>query len=115
MDKKALTKLVALCYEKAGRAKTVKFLDDLKSLGFEIATKAGISISIDDMKVPDNKNDLIEANRESVLSVEEEYRDGLITAGERYNKIRPRTFLLSRRVYLYHVSNAEKIAQCRPS
>ena len=87
MDKKALTKLVALCYEKAGRAKTVKFLDDLKSLGFEIATKAGISISIDDMKVPDNKNDLIEVNRESVLSVEEEYRDGLITAGERYNKI----------------------------
>jgi len=87
MDKKALTQLVALCYEKAGRAKTVKFLDDLKSLGFEIATKAGISISIDDMKVPNNKNDLIEVNRESVLSVEQEYRDGLITAGERYNKI----------------------------
>ncbi|MBI3128295.1 MAG: DNA-directed RNA polymerase subunit beta' [Candidatus Tectomicrobia bacterium] len=87
MDKKALTRLVAVCYENAGRARTVRFLDDLKNLGFSQATQAGISISIDDMKVPDRKRDLIELARKEVLSVESEYRDGLITDGERYNKI----------------------------
>ncbi len=87
MDKRALTQLVAVCYEKAGRSKTVTFLDALKNLGFTHATQAGISISIDDMKVPDSKVDLNEQARGEVLEVEKEYRDGLITDGERYNKI----------------------------
>jgi len=87
MDKRALTRLVALCYEKAGRARTVRFLDDLKDLGFTQATQAGISISIDDMKVPERKVELTEKARKEVLVVETEYRDGLITDGERYNKI----------------------------
>ena len=87
MDKKALTHLAALCYEIAGRARTVRFLDDLKDLGFHHATQAGISISIDDMKVPVRKNELTEGARAEVLEVEKEYRDGLITDGERYNKI----------------------------
>ena len=87
MDKKALTRLVAVCYENAGRARTVRFLDDLKNLGFSQATQAGISISIDDMRVPERKRDLIEGARKEVLGVESEYRDGLITDGERYNKI----------------------------
>ena len=87
MDKRALTRLVATCYEKAGRSKTVTFLDALKSLGFTHATQAGISISIDDMKVPSSKGELTEEARGEVLEVEKEYRDGLITDGERYNKI----------------------------
>ena len=87
MDKRALTRLVAACYEKAGRSKTVAFLDALKNLGFTHATQAGISISIDDMKVPDSKGTLTEQARGEVLEVEKEYRDGLITDGERYNKI----------------------------
>ena len=87
MDKRALTRLVATCYEKAGRSKTVTFLDALKNLGFTHATQAGISISIDDMKVPVSKGELTEDARGEVLEVEKEYRDGLITDGERYNKI----------------------------
>ena len=87
MDKRALTQLVATCYEKAGRSKTVRFLDDLKNLGFTHATQAGISISIDDMKVPVSKGDLTGQAGDEVLEVEKEYRDGLITDGERYNKI----------------------------
>ena len=87
MDKRALTQLVATCYEKAGRSKTVTFLDALKNLGFTHATQAGISISIDDMKVPSSKGELTEEARGEVLEVEKEYRDGLITDGERYNKI----------------------------
>ncbi|MDE0332683.1 MAG: DNA-directed RNA polymerase subunit beta' [Nitrospinae bacterium] len=87
MDKRALTRLVAICYEKAGRSKTVTFLDALKNLGFTHATQAGISISIDDMKVPVSKGELTEQARDEVLDVEKEYRDGLITDGERYNKI----------------------------
>ena len=87
MDKRALTRLVAACYEKAGRSQTVAFLDALKNLGFTHATQAGISISIDDMKVPVRKGEINEAARRETLAVEEEYRDGLITDGERYNKI----------------------------
>jgi DNA-directed RNA polymerase subunit beta' len=87
LDKKGLTSLVASCYELAGRADTVKFLDDLKNMGFYHATKAGISISIDDMKIPAAKEDLAEGARTQVVDVEKEYRDGLITDGERYNKI----------------------------
>ena len=87
LDKRRLTTLVATCYDRAGRAATVKFLDDLKDIGFEHATRAGISISIDDMKIPAAKFDLAEKARNQVLDVENEYRDGLITDGERYNKI----------------------------
>jgi DNA-directed RNA polymerase subunit beta' len=87
LDKKRLTTLVATSYDLAGRAATVKFLDELKNIGFEHATRAGISISIDDMKIPAAKEDLTEGARNQVLDVEKEYRDGLITDGERYNKI----------------------------
>ena len=62
-------------------------LDDLKDLGFLHATKAGISIGIEDLIVPDNKGELVDAARESVIEVEKQYQDGAITDGERYNKI----------------------------
>jgi DNA-directed RNA polymerase subunit beta' len=66
---------------------TVKMLDDLKNLGFLYATKAGISIGIDDLVTPDSKKNLIDRAENEVISVEQQYLDGVITNGERYNKI----------------------------
>ncbi|MBI1987476.1 MAG: DNA-directed RNA polymerase subunit beta' [Nitrospinae bacterium] len=87
LNKSTLTALVAECYKNVGRDKTVLFLDKLKEIGFRYATKAGISISIDDMKIPASKDELINQARNEIVEVERQYRDGLITNGERYNKI----------------------------
>ena len=87
MKRKALQQLVNYCYLHFGLETTVKMLDDLKDLGFLHATKAGISIGIEDLIVPDNKSELVDAARESVIEVEKQYQDGAITDGERYNKI----------------------------
>jgi DNA-directed RNA polymerase subunit beta' len=87
MKKKGLQQLVNYCYLRFGLDATVPMLDDLKNLGFLHATKAGISIGIDDLIVPDNKGELVDAAREAVIEVEKQYQDGAITDGERYNKI----------------------------
>jgi len=87
MNKRELTRLVSQCYYLLGNSETVKLLDALKDLGFRYATLAGISIGVDDLHIPANKEEIIgEATRE-VVKVEKEYQDGLITKGERYNKI----------------------------
>ncbi len=87
MNRRELTRLIAQCYYLLGNAETVKLLDNLKDLGFRYATLAGISIGIEDMHIPSTKGRLIdEANRE-IIKIEKEYQDGLITKGERYNKI----------------------------
>jgi DNA-directed RNA polymerase subunit beta' len=87
MNKRELTRLASQCYYLMGNTETVKLLDALKELGFRYATLAGISIGVDDLLIPANKEEIIgEANRE-VIKVEKEYQDGLITKGERYNKI----------------------------
>jgi DNA-directed RNA polymerase subunit beta' len=87
MNKKELTELVGMCYKTVGREETVIFLDKLKEIGFKYATKAGISISIENMRIPVNKEVLVEKARSDMVEVEKQYRDGLITNGERYNKI----------------------------
>jgi len=87
MNKKTLTELVSESYLKAGREKTVEFLDRLKEMGFRYSTKAGISISLDDMRIPATKEKIVEEGRKEVMKVEKQYRNGLITNGERYNKI----------------------------
>ena len=87
MKRKGLQQLVNFCYLNFGLETTVQMLDDLKDLGFLHATKAGISIGIDDLIVPDNKGELVDNARESVIEVEKQYQDGAITDGERYNKI----------------------------
>ena len=87
MKKKGLQQLVNYCYLNFGLETTVSLLDDLKNLGFLHATKAGISIGIDDLVVPDSKAALVDAARESVIEIEKQYQDGAITDGERYNKI----------------------------
>ncbi len=87
MNRRELTRLVSQCYYVLGNSETVKLLDALKDLGFRYATLAGISIGVDDLHIPANKGEIIgEATRE-VVKVEKEYQDGLITKGERYNKI----------------------------
>ena len=87
MNRRELTRLVSQCYYVLGNSETVKLLDALKDLGFRYATLAGISIGVDDLHIPANKGEIIgEADRD-VVKVEKEYQDGLITKGERYNKI----------------------------
>ena len=66
---------------------TVKMLDDLKNLGFLYATKAGISIGIDDLVTPDAKKKLVGQAEKDVIEVDRQYRDGVITNLERYNKV----------------------------
>ncbi|MGH7387812.1 MAG: DNA-directed RNA polymerase subunit beta', partial [Candidatus Methylomirabilales bacterium] len=87
MNKRELTRLIAQCFYILGNAETVKLLDNLKDLGFRYATLAGVSIGIDDLHVPSKKEGIIEAARKEVIRVEQEYLDGLITKGERYNKV----------------------------
>lgn len=87
MDKKALQRLVMESVQRVGNARTVKFLDDLKDLGFWYATKSGTSISIDDMEIPPTKVNVVEKTFREALEVEDQYLMGFITRGEKYNKV----------------------------
>src|SRR5436309_2816007 len=87
LKKKGLGQLVQYCYLKFGLQTTVQMLDEVKNLGFLYATRAGISIGIDDMVVPGEKAALVKAAEKEVVAVESQYQDGAITNGERYNKI----------------------------
>jgi len=87
LKKKGLQQLVNYCYLRLGHEPTVTMLDELKQLGFLYATKAGFTVGIDDLIIPENKEELVEKAREEVISVEEQYHDGAITNGERYNKV----------------------------
>ncbi|HOV90561.1 MAG TPA: DNA-directed RNA polymerase subunit beta' [Syntrophorhabdaceae bacterium] len=87
MDKKTIAQLVDKCYREAGEKATVILSDRLKNLGYYFATLGGISISIDDMKIPKKKKELIERANRDVINVQKQYSDGLITDGERYNKV----------------------------
>ena len=87
MSKKALAQLIDYTYRHAGTKDTVILADRLKDTGYEYATRAGISICINDMKIPLNKEDLVEKAEKEVLDVDQQYADGLITSGEKYNKV----------------------------
>ena len=87
MVKKELAKIIDYSYREAGQRETIVFLDKLKELGFRYATKSGISICIDDMHIPNKKAELIRAAEKEVMEIEKQYADGLITKGERYNKV----------------------------
>jgi DNA-directed RNA polymerase subunit beta' len=87
LKKKGLGQLVQYCYLRSGLKETVHMLDELKNIGFHYATVAGISIGVDDMVVPLGKSDLIRNAQKEVMEVEQQYLDGAITHGERYNKI----------------------------
>ena len=87
MGKKQLGELIDACYRLCGQKQTVLMADKLRTLGYQYATIAGISISIDDMLIPKRKNELLEAAQTEVRDIEEQYTEGLITDGERYNKV----------------------------
>ncbi len=85
--KSQLGELIWKCYKVCGHEKTVIMLDKLKELGFREATKAGVSIGIDDMIIPKEKDEQIENAQKQIKEVEKQHRKGVITSGERYNKI----------------------------
>jgi DNA-directed RNA polymerase subunit beta' len=87
LKKKEIIALVGRCYNALGNEATVAFLDDLKDLGFRYATLSGLSIGIDDMHIPSSKERYITNARDQVNEVEQQYQDGVITNGERYNKV----------------------------
>ncbi|MBM4303798.1 MAG: DNA-directed RNA polymerase subunit beta', partial [Deltaproteobacteria bacterium] len=87
MDKKALSELMDMCYRVAGNKRTVMLADKLRSLGFEYATRGGISICMQDMKIPRKKADLLNSAYKEVQEIQNQYTEGLITDGERYNKV----------------------------
>ena len=87
MTKKEMTRLIDAVYRQAGHKETVMFLDKIKATGFHYATKAGVSICIDNMHIPTRKEELIGKAQHEVNEIERQYSDGLITNGERYNKV----------------------------
>ena len=87
MKKKELGNLIDLSYRMAGNKATVILADKLKDVGYEYATKAGISIALKDMKIPAGKEQLLKGAYADVREIEEQYKNGLITDGERYNKV----------------------------
>jgi DNA-directed RNA polymerase subunit beta' len=86
-DKGFLGKIIWQCYRVSGHVETVRVLDALKNIGFEHATLAGVSIGLQDMIIPPEKEEIIAKARKAVNEVEAQYRRGIITDGERYNKI----------------------------
>src|SRR5438128_2573117 len=87
LKKKEIGVLIADCYNRLGNEATVAFLDELKDIGFRYATLSGLSIGIEDMHIPSAKGQLIDRARQQVNEVEQQYQDGVITNGERYNKV----------------------------
>src|SRR2546425_738472 len=87
LKKDEITNLRGRSMTPLGNEQTVQFLDELKDLGFRYATLSGLSIGIDDMHIPSSKERHIALAREQVKEVEQQYQDGVITNGERYNKV----------------------------
>ncbi|ROR01740.1 DNA-directed RNA polymerase subunit beta' [Desulfosoma caldarium] len=87
MTKKAILELIDFSYRRAGEKATVILADRLKDLGYDQATRSGLSIAIKDMIVPSRKSEIIEKAFEEVREIERQYNEGLITGGEKYNKV----------------------------
>jgi DNA-directed RNA polymerase subunit beta' len=87
LKKKEISKLINASFRRCGLRETVIFADKLMQAGFTFATRAGISICVDDMLVPTQKHDLISAAEGEVKEIESQYTSGLVTVGERYNKV----------------------------
>jgi DNA-directed RNA polymerase subunit beta' len=87
MKKKGVAQLVNFCYLRFGLETTVRMLDEIKELGFLAATRSGLSIGIDDMVIPASKAAVVAEAQNQVIGVQQQYLDGAITNGERYNKV----------------------------
>lgn len=86
LPKKKMGELIMQCYKKAGLEATVRFLDNLKTLGFVEATKAALSMGVRDIRVPPNKQKILDEAHARVAQVQKQYEDGIITDGERKSK-----------------------------
>ncbi len=87
MTKKAISNVINACYRQLGLKQTVVFADQLMYTGFRFATQAGISIGINDMVVPENKDEILAVAEAEVKEIQDQYASGLVTDGERYNKV----------------------------
>ena len=87
MNKKAISSLINACYRRVGLKETVVFADQLMYTGFSYATRSGVSIGVEDMVVPSEKKSILAAAEKAVKEIEEQYASGLVTQGERYNKV----------------------------
>ncbi len=87
MNKKEIANLVDYAYRQFGAKTTVILADRLKDLGYKYATLSGLSIAIGDLAIPDSKGDIVATAQKDVLEIQKQYMDGLITDGERYNKV----------------------------
>jgi DNA-directed RNA polymerase subunit beta' len=87
MGKKELADLISYCYRLCKDKKTILLADRLKDLGYKYATQSGLSICISDMVIPSRKSELIDTANREVQEIESHYKEGLITDGERYNKV----------------------------
>jgi DNA-directed RNA polymerase subunit beta' len=87
LNKGKVSDIVVDCYKRFGHSASIKLLDDIKKLGFEMGTQGGISIGIDDLNVPEAKKEVLKDSKEKVAKVEDQYRKGVITDSERKAKI----------------------------
>lgn len=87
MTKKTISKVLDYCYRSFGLKETVIFADHLMYTGFKYATRAGVSIGIEDMEIPHDKASIVEQADNEVREIESQFRSGLVTNGERYNKV----------------------------
>jgi DNA-directed RNA polymerase subunit beta' len=87
LGKKAISNLINICYRQVGLKETVIFADQLMYTGFRYSTRAGVSISINDMVIPDEKGPILDAAENEVKEIQRQYTSGLVTDGERYNKV----------------------------
>ncbi len=87
LTKKAISGLINACYRELGLKQTVVFADQLMYTGFRFATRAGVSIGINDLTIPNEKKHILEGAEKEVTEIQEQFASGLVTAGERYNKV----------------------------
>jgi DNA-directed RNA polymerase subunit beta' len=87
LNKKTIARLVSETYRLAGTKATVILCDRLKDLGYEYATRAGVTIGVKDLKIPDTKPAMLKASADEVEDIERQYREGIITRTEKYNKV----------------------------
>jgi DNA-directed RNA polymerase subunit beta' len=87
MTKKAISELINVCYRTVGLKETVVFADQLMYMGFSYATRGGLSIGVNDMVVPEDKGKILSAADAEVKDIQDQYASGLVTDGERYNKV----------------------------
>ncbi|WP_018873922.1 DNA-directed RNA polymerase subunit beta' [Thioalkalivibrio sp. ALJ16] len=87
LNKKAISGLINSCYRRLGLKDTVVFADQLMYAGFYYSTRAGVSFCSDDMVIPDEKQPILQGAEEQVKEIEDQYASGLVTKGERYNKV----------------------------